>query len=360
MNVLFLLNFVICLAIAVVIAINFFKHYQNKNLTRTFNYFLIILIFYLLISALNFLWLIFDFIKYNAKDFLIIYSILLVAQTSILFQIILIITNNKKLSYFLIIYLASFLSLFSHFLSFPLILILISFLLLLILFLSFSSYSEDYRKAGNFGIFYASVSVLLFILIYFNIKFVLLFSIISNFLFLFFSLSLMHQLNQNPPQKFPKKQKKESYFFSFIKYFVFIIILTNFVFLGTLSLHEFGHFSVSKFYDCEYRKIVYEENYPYTELLCQDLPTNTFVILGGVALPLLVAMVLFILGGKFIKEISLLMIGFNLLASYGDFLDLGVSDNLILFFVISGLIFLIIGIILLAKSRTEEAQIISI
>jgi hypothetical protein len=192
----------------------------------------------------------------------------------------------------------------------------------------------------------------------FNYGNILLFTFISSTTFLIFLIYFLNHLKIHPPQITKNPEKKENYFLTFVKYFIFIIILTNFVFIGTIGIHEFGHFSVSKLYDCEYRHIVIQEQTAFTELLCQNLPTNFYVLLGGILLPFFVAFLLFISGGKFIKEIAILMTGFNLLASYKDLSDLGLSDNIILTSIILGILTLILGIALLAKSKTEEYPII--
>jgi hypothetical protein len=54
------------------------------------------------------------------------------------------------------------------------------------------------------------------------------------------------------------------------------------------------------------------------------------------------------------KHISILITGFNLVVLYEDFVGLGLSNNIIIFFILSGIIILVTGIMLLAKSSTEE------
>ncbi len=360
MNLLMLINFVITFAIFLATTINFFKHYRKKKISKIINYFSIIGFFYVLISVLLFIWSVFDFITYAPNDFLLLYSLTILFQTLIIFKVIGILTDNKKLSYFLFLYFIALFSLYSALFSIYYLILLISFLLLLISFLSFSSSLPDYKKSANFGIFYSSVSTLLLVFVYFNIKLISIFSLISNFLFLLFVISFFKNLKEFPPETKEKKQRKENYALIFLKYFIFIIVLTNFVFLGTLSLHEFGHFSVSKIYNCDEIKIVYEGNLPYTELLCQNQDSAFLGILGGITLPIIIAIILFIIGGKFIKEISLLILGFNFILSYHDFTDLNFSDNLVFFSLILGVLFLVIGIVLLAKSRTEDYPIAGI
>ena len=68
----------------------------------------------------------------------------------------------------------------------------------------------------------------------------------------------------------------------------------------------------------------------------------------------LISVLLFVIGGKFIKDISLLMAGFNLIFSNKDFLDLGLSDNLVMATAIFGVLLLIIGMVILTRSTTED------
>ena len=182
-----------------------------------------------------------------------------------------------------------------------------------------------------------------------------LFSLFSNIVFFFLMISFLKDLKKHPPlHREYFKYRKNSVFLAFLRYFIFILILTNFVFIASIAIHEFGHFTVAKFYNCEYNKIVYDDSFPHTETLCKDLENNSLVVLGGVLLPFFISGILFIIGGKFIRDISLLITGFNLIASNRDLLEMGFSDNLIMAAVVLGIILLIAGISMLARSRTEE------
>jgi hypothetical protein len=156
------------------------------------------------------------------------------------------------------------------------------------------------------------------------------------------------------------KFKKNYYIFDFLRYFIFIIILTNFIFIGTLAIHEAGHFFVSKLSpDCDLERIVYEGKLPHTEILCNNYAESMDkIIFGGIFLPVIVAFLFFFGGGTFMKETSLLILGFNILISYKDFIDLGFSQTISTFFSMfgGGIIFLAIAI--LAKSRTTEEEFI--
>jgi hypothetical protein len=150
------------------------------------------------------------------------------------------------------------------------------------------------------------------------------------------------------------------YLFDFLRYFVFIIILTNFIFIGVLAVHEGGHFLISKLNpDCTLERIVYEGGLPHTEILCNNSVSSTNkIIFGGIFIPIIIALLLFFGGGTFMKEISLLIIGFNILISYKDFMDLGFSQNISTFFSIFGGIVILLAIGILAKSRTTEEEFI--
>jgi hypothetical protein len=81
-------------------------------------------------------------------------------------------------------------------------------------------------------------------------------------------------------------------------------------------------------------------------------------ITNGRRTPPRTTMFLFILGGKLIKDISLLMIGFNLIAANKDLLDIGLSENIVTLSLTAGVLFLIGGISLLVKSRVEGGLIL--
>jgi hypothetical protein len=136
--------------------------------------------------------------------------------------------------------------------------------------------------------------------------------------------------------------------------------LTNFIFIGVLAIHEGGHFTISKLSpDCDLEKIVYEGNLPRTEILCGNSSNSMDkIILGGIFLPIIVALLLFFGGGTFMKEISLLILGFDILISYKDFIDLGFSQGISTFFSIFGGIIILLAIGILAKSRTTEEEFI--
>src|SRR3989339_880722 len=74
----------------------------------------------------------------------------------------------------------------------------------------------------------------------------------------------------------------------------------------------------------------------------------------GILAPFLLAILLFFIGGKFMKEMAFLLSGFNFLAIAKDLQDFGLSQNLIFAVLLLGGSFLIYGIIIISKLRIED------
>jgi hypothetical protein len=258
------------------------------------------------------------------------------------------------LFYFLFLYLFSFLAFFYGFENFLNILLIASFLLNIILFFIFISREDIYRNIGKLGLIFSILSLFFqILLLLFKIGEIFFYGFFSNFFFLVLMYYFIKDLKKYHIHQNREKKRKNKYF-AFFRYLVFIIALTSFIFIGTMGIHEFGHFLISKYYGCEQTKIIFEKDFPYTESLCKYTNINNWLLLGGVLIPFLVAIFLFIIGGNFLKEMSLLITGFNLIISNNDLVELGVSDNLILLSIIFGVLFVITGIIILAKSITED------
>ncbi len=351
MQPIYAINLIISLVILIILFKGIFKFYNEKDIRILSLLFAFLSCIYAVFISLFILWFL-EIIKYNSTDFLYILSFLAAFQSIIFFSISYYFTRNKNNFFFLGIFLLIAFSYFLH-LNFSNILISVSFLLILIVFIKFTL-DDNYKKIGYAAIVFSSIMLLFQLILIIVLNQPYFFSIIYNIAFLFFLLIFSQQMI-NKKLKFkeylPKKQRP--YFFNFFQFFIFIVVLTNFIFIGTISVHELGHLAASQFYDCEYRRIVYEKGIPHTDLLCQNLPNKTFLIIGGVLLPFVAALLLFLAGGKFMKETSLLIVGFNLIASYRDFLDLGISENISIFIVFFGIFILILGLALLAKSRTE-------
>lgn len=354
-NLLLFLNTLIALIIALFLIIKSIKLNDEPYLKKTsFLFFLMGLVF-LLSSLIFFSWL-FNIIPYNLPDILFIHSILMFFEAVLLLLIIYNLRKSKKIFYLLFIYFVFVLSSIIGF-NFSNFLLLSSLLFIMILFVLLIS-APGFKRISKFAIFYSSLSLILQIFLLFKEKFSPVAILLSNFLFLTFIFFFIKDVKKLDNLNFENtlKIKKSNYLFDFLRYFVFIVILTNFIFIGVLSIHEAGHFFMSKLSpDCSLERIVYEGDLPHTEILCNDSMNSTnLVVFGGIILPIFVALLLFFGGGTFMKEISLLIIGFDILIAYQDFIDLGFSQGISAFFSIFGGVIVLLAIGILARSRTTE------
>jgi hypothetical protein len=358
-NVLLSLNVLISLAISIFLILNFVKFSKNSPLKKVFFLFFLIGLIFLVSAVLFAAWL-FNIINYNSVDFLFIYSIITFFESILLLIVIYILRKNVKIFYLLFIYIIFILAFLLGF-NFSSFLLLVSFLLIIVLFILLLPV-PNFIRISKFAILYSSISLILQILILFQNQSSPIVSLVSNIFFFVFLLFFLWDIKRFPSSFFEinLKLRRSSYLFDFLRYFVFIIILTNFIFIGVLATHEGGHFVISKLTpDCTLEKIVYEGNLPHTEILCGNSSGSmSKILLGGIFLPILVALLFFFGGGTFMKEIALLIFGFDILISYKDFIDLGFSQSISTFFSIFGVIMILLAIGLLAKSRTTEEEFI--
>src|SRR4030042_277692 len=351
MNWIFLINFAIALAIALLLGLNFFRYYKNRKIRETVNYLLFIGILYFFAAVFSFLWYL-DILKYNSNDFLFLYALVILCQSVFFVMIIFSIFHYNKMFFFLFFYAVILISFFFPVFNFFYLFIITSFLLTLLFFIDLSIESFHCRKTGYFGIFYSSLSLLFCMLLLFRIGDIFILSSISNLLFLGLIVGFSRELKylHLECRKNKEKKRESPFFLVFLRYLVFILVITNFVFIATIVIHEFGHLAVSHFYGCGEGQIVYGKDI-HTEILCSEIPDNSPVILGGFLLPFIIAVFLFIIGGRFIKDIALLIAGFDLIASNKDFFDIGLSGNIVMAALIAGVLCLIAGIFMLIKSR---------
>ena len=157
MGIIFLINFLVSLAIFFLLSKGFVQNYKNKRIKKIINYLFVIGVLYFLVAMFSFLWF-FDFLTYNSKDFMFIYALVILIQSLFLFQIIYLFSRNKKLFYFLFFYLISFLSFFTSVFNFLYLFLIISFLLTLLFFANLFFGLELYKKTATFGVFYSFIS----------------------------------------------------------------------------------------------------------------------------------------------------------------------------------------------------------
>ncbi len=350
----FIINFFVYLAITAMLEFYYFKYREDKRINSIMKEVAFLGLSALIIAVFSFLWL-FEILNYNPSDFLLIFSLISFIQGIILFMIIYKISNrNKNLFYFLGFYLFTFIAVLLVHISFMQIFVEVHFLFILLISIALFSREDDYRNIGIFGMSYSGLSLLLQVLVLAGVGQLYFFSIFYGALFLGFMIFFFDYIKDKPLSLSSVSKKQKSYFFHFLRSFVFIVALINLVFIGTVVIHEFGHLMVSYLYQCASRQIVYSAGFPDTQILCSNLTSTLYVTLGGILAPVIIGIILFFIGGRFLREIGILMVGFNMIIASGDYLNLGLSSNLAFFIVIIGVLISIIGIISLAKSKSED------
>jgi hypothetical protein len=353
MDILFLLSFIISFLIFITILIELIRNYEDKSRNKLLICLFILGLGYLIISILFLIWAL-NFLAYAKEDLKLIYTILIISKSFILGGFTYIFTRNKSIpplfsGYTLLLILMFFLKSQALIVS-----MIISFIFIASLFWIIRSSNEKCKRISWLGILYAVVALIFQILLNFNIGNKIFFFILSTTLFLVWFFLFLKKMKECPQKIEEKAPKRESlYVVSFLKNFVFIIIFSVFILVGTIGLHELGHFAVSKAYACEYSSIIYSQDLAYTKMLCEG-SNRTFLILGGIFLPIILALILFAISNKIIKEAAYLIIGFGLISAYKDFEELGLNPNGKIVLMILGAVFIAVGIALLSKSKIEE------
>ena len=352
MTYLFLINALISFLTFFLLSYAYAKNFNNVQLKKINNWLFLISIGALLLGILSLLWF-FNILTYSESDMIII-SASLVFTTFVMFQIMKQFFKNRKLSYFLITYLViCMVSYFTLPLSHALLFIL-SYLVFLMFCLYLLSMESFPRKASYAGIIYSCFSLILSIGTFFGMP-DLYFVVISNYLFLVFLVFFIREFELYPIKQSSPESKPASLIISFIKYFIFVVIITNLVLVGTLVVHEFGHASTARYYDCQYRTVFFEKgDSPFTEVICTDASSKFYVTLAGMILPIILAIVLFMAGDSLSKSISLLMFGFNLILITKDSLEINFSKSLVFSEIYIGIVLVICGIVFLAKYKFDQ------
>lgn len=352
MNFLFFIGGLIFFSIFLLVLVRFLKYHEDKSVAKISQSLFAIGLIQLIFAALSFLWA-FNILKYSPADFLIIYSICIIIQTILLFRINYIFVPHVRIIYLFISYIILSTLTFIIFNS-PTLSLILSFLISLLLFIEFTFRDDIYAKVGFIGIIYSTTSLIILIIYFLKIIDIYFITFSSIVLFCFIS-TLFSDFKKYPISQATVANKREKpYFLVLLSHLIFIITFINFILLGTIAIHEFGHYGMSKVYDCEYGKIVYEDDLFHTEFLCQDSSSTLGAALGGILLPMVIALLLFFIGGRLMKEIAILIIGFNLIAISRDLILINLSENIATLSILSGVILSIVGIFLLAKTRSAE------
>lgn len=357
MEYLFWLHGLTALIISLIVVFGFFKHYKKEDVKKIVHWFALLFFVYLLLAAVSFFWGM-GYYNYDTVDFMYVYSFAILVQTLVLFGTFYLLYGRKRIFNWLWFYLAGLLSLYISFAYLPLVILIVSFFLTLVLFLNLYSVSFVFKKVSYAGILYAAISALFQFLAFFDLGDAYVFSLFSSLVFLVFVYLFLRDIKKYPLRAHkPIRFAKEHGLILFMKYFIFMIVLTNLVLVATISFHEFSHVAVSRYYGCESRTIAYEDgSYPYSEIVCSGLEHKLPITLAGPVGPILIAVLLLFVGGRYMRPISFLIIGFNLLAGYRDFNEIGLSSNLILGISIVSFVFLFFGVVLLARARMIDHE----
>ena len=292
-----------------------------------------------------------SFSKTNSSNevIILITSIIVAIQTISLISIISEIQHNKKIKYSILFLIIAIIPIVLNS-NYVHILIPTSLLITIMIFLT---YTEDHKSHISLLLTYSSLSIIFYIISFINQNLIQLFIVISSSMFLIFHVEFLKFLKH--PHTIKVSTREISPLIPFLKHIVFIIIITNFVFVGTVSTYELGHIASVKLSDCSDVKVVYDlGGFPYTQINCEDISNQNNWILAGLFLPLTIALLLIFVGGKFMKEIALEIIGFDLAISYIDLQILGISQTIASTISVVGIITAAIGLILLTNSRTNH------
>ena len=333
---------------------SFFK-YRDSYLKPLTIRLAIIGVINLVLVLYNILWL-FGYSEFTIIDFIYIFTAVIIAQLPFILSIFSKLSQNKSLNILLLLY---FPGLFTFFISFNYLsisLIAISFFIFFIGLIISKDFIKS-KKTFIYGLAYFIISLISLFLSLFRQDLFHASSTISLLVFLLFIHNLIENIYSYKIYDSVEKPRKNNYLITFSKYFAFIIFFTSICLMSTIVIHEFGHVVIAKFFDCEYKTIFFKEgSYPYTEVICSDSNFHKISLLvGGPLLPIIFAIILLLFAeGYFMKEFSILMIGFNFIASSKDLTNLSLSSNLIILFALAGLFFLTMGVISLSNSRFEE------
>lgn len=351
MKLFYLLNGLLFLGIFFFLVVRLFRHYQDKNVYRIMKLFFISSVGALSISLISFLWF-FDVLDYVATDFVMIFGVFLVVLSFVFFRVVFLFTNNKRLNYFLGLYIVSIVTLLLMRSEVALFLIS-SCLFLILIFMEFVLRGDAYRKVGYLGFLFSVVSLIFSLFLFLGMEFASVFIFVSGLALFWLFYVFVVDLKKYAILP-PKYDHERGYLFVLFGHLIFVIAFVNFIFIGTIGVHEVGHYGVSQFFDCEGGRIIYENSLFHTEAVCGSEESIFYVTLGGVILPLLIAGMLFLLRGKFFREVALMVVGFNLASISRDLRAIFVSENFIVLALILGILFVVLGVFLIARSRIDN------
>jgi len=348
MESLFSLLALISFSISFLVLYHFSKELLSNTLKKRDIPLVIIGVAHLVFAVILCLWAL-NMFPFSLADYTALYSVVVTFQAVALVGIVYNSTHKKR----------ALLPLFLYLVVIPFMLVnksyghmVVPFSLIIIL-LAFTLFSNLHKRLNQTPLIYSSVSLAGYIVSALWPNLLLLASSVSGLLFLIFVHSFTKGL-RSKPEYIPEQLSSQPRTIKFLKHLLFIVILTNFVFIGTIGIHEVGHVVSAKLFDCENAQVIVEfDTMPHAETACSNNPSPLKLVSGALLLPLVFALFLATSNGAHMKEISLQIISFNFLISYQDFLLIGFSTPLALFIVFTGAVLAILSMGLLANARVS-------
>ena len=274
------------------------------------------------------------------------------------------ITDNKNLIYLFTLFLTTVFAINFSMNSFFLFSMAVSYLLMMIVFLELILFANLYlKRAGFSGLAHTAISIIFLVMVFLKFKpfnfFWFIPNVLMSFVFylIFLDIKSLGIIEKKAPEK--KKNPIINFISVFAKFFIFIISISSFILLSTISLHEFGHAMVAQYYGCEHTKsVIYDMiQAPHTETKCSSYYNNTILTLGGILSTFVISLIFLLIGVRFTKNISYLMFGFSILISYGDLTDLGISKNIIATAIFLSLLIIVMAVTKLSVYYLKQQEI---
>jgi hypothetical protein len=289
----------------------------------------------------------------SEKDFIFMFLVTTTITSMVFVFVSYKLSRNRNLVFLFLLFLVSILAADLAREFFVPIALGISLLLLLISFSEFLFFRNRFlRRAGLMGMSSTLIMIAFSLLmVNFDANSIPWF-ITTMLLFSAVFLLFKDMQKEGPIEEHPQQHHVATHAASILlKFLIFITSLSAFIFLSVVSLHEFGHAIVGQYYGCEqYKAVIYDVSHqPRTEFSCDDPYNNFFLSIAGFAITILLGLLFLMVGDAFTYRLSTLILGYALLISYGDFLDLGLSPGLALVLTLLSVIVIIFSVIRLSS-----------
>ncbi|MBI2133940.1 hypothetical protein HYU11_04630 [Candidatus Woesearchaeota archaeon] len=295
-------------------------------------------------------------VKLTSGDPLFVFSVFSVITALILLFLVYSLVRKGKLLFLLLIFALSIIPLRIDMMLFFKIASVMSYLLVLIFFvelLVFNSKDASFRRAAISGIAYSGAS-LLFIFSDFFLNYSSGIVFFARNAALIMSLFFLGKCFER--SKITLSDPKDIFIPAlFVKYLIFVLGLSAFTLLGTLSIHELGHSFAARAYGCDSKIVLYEmDQNPYTEFSCASGYSEIAITASGIVLPFVIALFFIISGEMLIVRVGYLIMGFNLFLSFRDFSELSLSPSAIWIITAFSVVTVLFSIIMLSLQYLHE------